>query len=264
MFAPNQGFVVLDDSVLLFDTGFSNAYAKSIEDSIACVTDKKIRYIINSHDHSDHIFGNSYFFEKYSRFALRVLGHEVCSRAIRKLGPERLLEYRKSYKSLARVLPRRVVEPNVTYESSFSLALEGRKFVFVHPQNGAHTLGDTMLAIPEREVMFMGDVFLNSFFPNIEDANIEEWSSSLESIDYSTYSRFLPGHGKVGRSKEVLGFASYLRHLSESLLLLDKPTKAEIRSCFEISGTEDWSFKPILERNVDFLMGNLTSAISQI
>jgi cyclase len=264
VFASNQGFVVLDDSVLVFDTGFSNRSAKWLDEAISQVTDKKVRYIVNSHDHSDHVFGNSYFSKKYSKFGLNIISHEICSRAILRLGSGRIDGYKRNNRILATILPADAVAPNVTYEIGFSLSIEGRRFILIHPENGAHTLGDTILAIPERGVMFMGDVFLNSFFPNIEDANIEAWTSALDSIDHTTYSKFLPGHGRLGGKAEVVGFADYLRGLSRRLLSLNSPDREKFRACFEVEGTEHWSSRFLIDRNIDALLGISQTAFAKI
>ena len=261
-FGSNQGFVVLDDSVLVFDTGFSNRAAKSLDLAIAQVTDKKVRYIVNSHDHSDHIFGNSYFSKKYSTFGLNIISHEICARRFERLGVERLNAYKKSDKELAQVLSSvSIVAPKMTYSDiGVSLKIEGIEFAIIHPENGAHTLGDTILAMPEKGVMFLGDVFLNSFFPNVEDANIEGWIDSLSSIDYKTYSKFLPGHGKLGGKKEVVAFSNYMRELRDRLLKVGpKPDRQKLRSCFEIEGTEDWNSIFMLDLSIDALLGKFHS-----
>lgn len=262
--ASNQGFVVLEDSVLLFDTGFSQRYARLLDRAILSITDKRIRYIVNSHDHSDHVFGNSYFSKKYSVSGLNIISHDMCARIIKRMGSERLRRYRKSYGKLAPFLPSRVLAPNLTYESGFNLTIEGRKFIFIHPDNGAHTLGDTVLAMPERGVIFMGDVFFNSFFPNIEDSNLEEWARTLNLVDHTTYSIFLPGHGEVGKKAAVTGFADYLHGLSKRLLLLDDPDRQAIHSCFEVEGTENWSCRFLVDWNCDFLLGKSKSAITKV
>ena len=261
-YSSNQGFVVLDDSVLVFDTGFSNYTAKSLDQAIAQVTDKRVRYIVNSHDHSDHIFGNSYFSKKYSRYGLNIISHEICAKRFERLGIERLNAYKNSNKRLAKVLSSvQIVAPKLTYfDIGISLKVEGTEFVIVHPENGAHTLGDTIIAMPENGVMFLGDVFLNSFFPNVEDANIEGWIDSLTSIDYRTYSKFLPGHGKLGGKKEVISFSNYMRELRDRLLKVGpKPDRQSLRSCFEIEGTEDWNSRLMLDLNIDALLGKFRS-----
>ena len=95
-------------------------------------------------------------------------------------GEKALKEFKASDKKLASMLSSvEIVAPNITYsECGMNLTIGNTKFMFVHPEIGAHTLGDTVLCIPESGVMFLGDVLWNSFFPNVSEANIEAW------IDY--------------------------------------------------------------------------------
>ncbi|HVB12164.1 MAG TPA: hypothetical protein VNE86_03455, partial [Nitrososphaerales archaeon] len=128
---------------------------------------------------------------------------------------------------------------------------------------GAHTLGDTILAMPESGVMFLGDVLYNSTFPYVGDANIEAWIDFLNDIDYSTYARFLPGHGGVCEKEDVIGFTNYLCEIRERLLSADvKMGRGRLRSCFEIKGTEDWKSRSTIDRNIDGLFGKLQGRIA--
>jgi cyclase len=256
-FGSNQGFVVLENSVLVYDTGFSDYSARKLDRALASITDKKVRYIVNSHDHSDHIFGNSYFYNKYSRFGLNIISHEICAREFKRLGPQRLEEYKKSYKNARLLSSVKIIPPEITYSDiGMNLKLEGTEFVLFHPENGAHTLGDTVLAIPGKGVMFLGDIFLNSYFPNLEDANIEEWVDSLNDLDFNTYSKFLPGHGKPGGKREVVEFSNYMSTLRDRLLQVgSKPDRLRLRSFLETEGTEDWKSRYSVELSIDSLLG---------
>ncbi len=211
-YGANQGFVILENSVLLFDSGLTLVQARQLEKEVRKVTDKKIRYLVNSHDHSDHVFGNSFFWAKYSATGLRILSHGICRDNLMNLGPKRLARYSK-IPELGRYLQHiEIREPNVTYpDLGMRIKLEGSNFVFVHPPTGAHTLGDTCLYLPDKSVFFAGDILWNRFLPNLEDANLEGWISFLEGIDLSTYKKIVPGHGKICGPDAVIVFRDYLR-----------------------------------------------------
>ena len=258
-FGSNQGFVILEDSVLIFDTGFSERHAKMLDDAISKVTNKRPRYVINSHDHSDHVFGNSYFAKKYSSSGLRIISHTSCLNQLRKLGNRRLEEYQALNGRVERLLSQvRIAIPELVYrDSSVSLNLEGTDFVLIHPENGAHTLGDTVLALPGEGAMFMGDILFNGFFPNLEDADLEGWIDFLGEIDFETYTLFLPGHGRICKKEDVICFTSYLRTVRERLLDRDQTlTNQSLLSCFQTEETVAWKFRHILDRNVTSLSRN--------
>ncbi len=252
--ASNKGFVILEDSVLIFDTGFSTKEAIALDSAISKVTRKRPRYIINSHDHSDHVFGNSYFSKKYH--GLSIISHRTCRDRLRRLGASRLEGYRKSNKKIANLLSKVMVSlPAITYyDFGRNLNIEGTDILLIHPENGAHTLGDTILAVPDEGVMFLGDVLFNGFFPNLQDANLEGWIDFLDDIDLKTYTCFVPGHGGICDINQLVRFREYLSTIRDRLLNSQETVDGDqLLSLFETGETGNWKFRHILQKNVDVL-----------
>ena len=257
-FGANQGFVILEDSVLLYDSGMSVRHARILDKSVKKVTDKKIRYLVNSHDHSDHVFGNSYFLDRYSKSGINTISHFFCADQIRRLGKNRMRGYKRIPDLRDELESLRIVPPAITYSDlGFTVEIEGTEFVLTHPRMGAHTLGDTYLSIPVSGVLFAGDIMWNKFLPNLEDANLEGWIETLEDLDLRTYSRCLPGHGEACGASEVSTFLQYLQSVKERLARIEKQGSEldleKQRSCFEIPGSEDWLLRSIIEYNVNAL-----------
>ena len=147
-----------------------------------------------------------------------------------------------------------VTIPNLTYKLNLQLEIEGTDFAFVHPESGAHTLGDTLVAIPKKGVLFAGDVLFNSYFPNLQDANLEGWIEFLNDIDFQTYTKFVPGHGETCQQKAVKDFAQYLQKVRD-LLLSEKATdEKRIRACLESEETRKWKFRSAIGMSVDALL----------
>ncbi len=259
-FGANQAFVLLEDSVLLFDSGFSLPHATHLLKKIKEVTSKKIRYLLNSHDHSDHVFGNSFFWKKCSQEGIRIVSHEICRANLDSKGHERLTNYRKIPGMIKALSPIQIRSANVTYpDIGLRLEIEGTEVVMSHPPTGAHTLGDTMLFFPKRGVAFAGDIVWNRFLPNLEDANLEGWISYLQDLDLATYQKIVPGHGEVCLRKRTLEFRDYLEKVQENLLELGQAKelpseRSVLRACFEIPGSETWKFRQIVDHNVDALL----------
>jgi cyclase len=256
-YGANQGFVLLEESVLVFDTGFATELASGLDSAIRSVTDNPVRYVVNSHDHSDHVFGNSFFSKRYKD--VQFFSHEICKQRIEDQARKRLQGYRSRGAALKQMLSTvDILEPNVTYDDiSIKLLIEGYRFVFVHPPTGAHTLGDTLLFIPKKRSLFAGDVVWTGFLPNLEDANIDGWIEMLENLDQS-YKYVLPGHGAPCGMSEVGRFTEYLKEVRGRLRKVEqmKETRREkLRKCFEVEGTEDWKMRLIVDINVSALFG---------
>lgn len=255
-FGANQGFIVLEDSVLVFDSGISPSIAQNLDNMVQKITDKRVRYLVNSHAHDSHALGNSFFSKKYFRNGLEIISHKNCFERAR---TEVLISSKESKADLRKLQRKqRRVSSIQYYGDSLHLSVEGTELILIHPENGAHTLGDTILFVPEKNTIFAGDIFYNSFFPNLEDAHIDSWLDTLSSIDSKTYTKFLPGHGEVGGKKELQNFSEYLKQVRDKLLAVDlnEASQKEIRSCLELEGTEDWKLKTVVDRNVRVLTGN--------
>ncbi len=258
-FGANQAFVLLEESVLVFDSGFSLLQARNLHRKIIEVTDKKIRYLLNSHDHSDHVFGNSFFWKKYSAGGLRIISHAICRDNLQSNGPKRLVNYRRIPGLKKALDPLEIRAANVTYpDLGMRLDIEGMELVLSHPPTGAHTLGDTMLFFPRVGIAFAGDIVWNHFLPNLEDANLEGWIDYLEDLDFETYRKFVPGHGETCRADRVVEFRDYLKAVRTNLLEMAlsgkrNADKSTPRALFEIPGTEDWKLRQIVEHNLDAL-----------
>ena len=256
-YGANQAFILLEDSVLVFDSGLSTFQARNLDQKIHQLTDKKIRYLVNSHDHSDHVFGNSFFLKKYAIQGLRIISHAVCRDRLVTDGPKRLANYLGIPEMKQHLSTVEIQEANITYpDLGMKLEVEGTELVLSHPATGAHTLGDTALYLPKSGITFTGDIVWNRFLPNLEDANLEGWISYLEDIDLSTYRKFVPGHGKVCGPERVIEFRNYLKAVRANLLEIDLTKKmnndtSSLRACFQIPGTEKWKLRLILDHNVN-------------
>lgn len=254
-YGVNQAFVILEDSVLAFDAGFTILQAKSLDKVIRRLTDKKLRYLVDSHHHSDHIFGNSYFYNKYSDRGLKIISQSNCASDLKLNGARRLKSYKSTPNLRMYLSTLKIQVPNLTYKLDLQIAIEGTDFLFVHPESGAHTLGDTLLAMPGKGVMFAGDVLFNSYFPNLQDANLESWIDFLNDIDFITYKKFVPGHGDICSQGAVVGFTKYLQRVRD-LLQTCSGTDESIRSCFELEETRVWKFRSAVDTNVKTLSKN--------
>ena len=264
-FGANQGFVLLEESALVFDTGFSKFQADFLVKAIRKISDKPIRFVVNSHDHSDHMFGNSIVARaEHSRASdavdsILIISHDLCRMRMRQFFQRRLDGYR-SNAELGEFLGEVELHlPNFSYsDNSLRIHLEGLEMYLLHPETGAHTLGDTVLALPKSGVLFAGDIIWNRFYPNLEDANLEGWIDFLADLDVTTYHKLVPGHGDIANSKDFDEFFSYLKHVRSNLAGVgNRAGSEEKRKCFIIPGTESWMLKSIIDLNVETLFGSL-------
>jgi cyclase len=235
----NAGFVVLDESVLVFDTHFTPEAGAELWKTIRSITPKPIRYVINSHGHSDHTHGNQAFGDAHlisSANARRdVMQIDIPSRdrtlaiaqnQLRKLRQEskktadasqaaRLREQIKAREEYLQTISKlRILAPSVILHDSLTIQDEKQEARIIYLGAG-HTDGDIALFLPALKIAFVGDLLFNKAIPNVQDGNILEWMKTLQEVARLNAEKFVPGHGPIGTKKDVEDFLVYFEDLKQ-------------------------------------------------
>jgi glyoxylase-like metal-dependent hydrolase (beta-lactamase superfamily II) len=205
----NSGFVVGSDSVAVIDTFADANAAEALLAEIHKLTALPVRYVINTHYHLDHVAGNE-LFAKQGAVVLAQRNVRAWERTenLKFFGDKITAEQKLRVESLGL--------PTLLYREGLELYLGDRKLVLrVMP---GHTGGDTVVVVPDAQVVFSGDLFWNHTLPNLIDANTVQQIASDDTLmtDYPDAS-FVPGHGEVGKAKDVLAFSNYLRALRQAI-----------------------------------------------
>jgi len=196
----NVGFVVGEDGVLLIDDQFADI-AQAILDQIATVTPKPVKYLVNTHHHGDHTGGNALFAE----MSLIVAHHDVRKYMLEAAAADPKIDVQE------------VPAPSLTYTKEVRIHLGSKAIRLLHIARG-HTSGDTVVYVPEDEVVHVGDLCFNGLHPYIDVAHggsTKEWVETLDAI-LSTLPagvRVIPGHGKLTDLDGLRRFKGYLESL---------------------------------------------------
>jgi len=186
------------------------------------VTDKPIRYVVNTHHHVDHSFGNQFY------LPTEVVSHRGCREAMLTRGAdinmlsERWPQYREDW------LKTQLTPATVTYEDKMIVHMGDRVIELLHP-GPAHTYGDTMVYLPQEKVLFSGDVAFHYLTPLARDGHVSNWikitNGILNHLDVTT---LMPGHGPVSDKEAVGKTLKYLRLVKRtSRLHFDRGSSAE-------------------------------------
>ncbi len=237
----NAGFVVLDRSVLVFDTHFTPEAGQVLLSDIRSITPKPIRFVVNSHAHADHTHGNQVFAEAQLigstnarrdvlegdlpslNRAIKVMEKQLerlRQNALKEKDPAQALRLREQIKSREESLRTwsrlKIIPPFVTLDDSLTIR-DGKHELCVAFLGVGHTEGDVVLFIPAQKIAFLGDLFFNGAIPNVQDASILQWMKTLEAVLKLDAEKFVPGHGKVGSKKDVEAFLAYFGELKSAV-----------------------------------------------
>jgi glyoxylase-like metal-dependent hydrolase (beta-lactamase superfamily II) len=200
----NAGLIVGDESCIVIDALFAPSMTRALRDAIRRVTDKPVRLLINTHHHVDHTQGNALFPEA------TIIAHANARREQQRVGAGVLEWLRPHIPDLveeASALPQRL--PDVTYEGELSLSFEDRaiRLLYLGP---AHTIGDTLVVLPDERLLFAGDVAFHYVTPLGLEGNIGSWLDVCDRVDALDIDAIVPGHGPVGAKAELREMRGYL------------------------------------------------------
>lgn len=249
----NVGFIVGQQSVAVIDTGGSVHEGRQLLAAIRARTDKPIRYVINTHGHPDHIFGNAAFAAEGAEF----IGHVRLPQAVAARGPFYLDAFRRS---MGRDLidEVRLIAPTRLVEESLMLDLGGRKLI-VRAWPTAHSDSDVTVLDTETKTLFAGDLVFVRHIPVI-DGSIRTWLTLLDDLAALPAERVVPGHGPVSAwpgalasERRYLGTLAtdIRRHVAEG-----KPIAAAVQQ----AGTSERDKWELFD---DYNARNATAAYSQ-
>lgn len=233
----NAGFVVGDGGVLMVDTFFTPTAVEELIEAIQSETQQPIKYALNTHYHLDHTGGNQVLAArgvpiiahdnvaiwqttKNRRFL--PLPEELQKRrndAAKQLSEiatdqtEKRVQIERQLRRLDAMLTIKLTNPSVTFGSGTLHLYLGKREVILFTLPG-HTGGDVLAYVPDANVVFTGDMGWRKTLPNLVDASVSDWITSLDKIlsQYPT-ARFVPGHGDVADAAELREFRDYLDDL---------------------------------------------------
>jgi cyclase len=290
----NGVFIVGPDSVVVVDTQLRPTWARDLIAEIRKVTDKPVRYVINTHWHGDHTNGNMAYAAAFGpdvAFVAQTNTREdLIARGIpqnetmrTKTLPDGIAALEKQIAEgkdakgvaltdvtrqqmqtqltnqkgqLAELLGTTVMPSTITYDTSMVIHQGDREIRLLHWGN-AHTRGDTVVYLPKEHIVITGDLLTNGI-PNVRSGYPIEWIATLEGIHKLEWENAIPGHGNVQPGKAQL----------EALTAYFKDVVAAVKDCVAKGMTLDQAEKSIdlskyKSAFANFDTGGNTSAIER-
>jgi cyclase len=246
----NHTVIVGDHDVFLVDAGATAAAGRALLEDIKLITDKPVRWVVNTHFHWDHTNANSIFGPE-----VQIIGHEYVRHAIADLD----IIHREPFKTAMANMPIQVdalkkqiadekdsakrgalekqlaakqvdwdefkmlkpTPPTMTYSSKMTL-YQGQREIRLLFLGRGHTQGDTIVYLPKERIVCSGDM-METQPAYMGDAMFDEWIKTLDALKELDFATDLPGHGVPFHDKSLItAYQSYLKDFMSQVTELRK------------------------------------------
>jgi glyoxylase-like metal-dependent hydrolase (beta-lactamase superfamily II) len=255
-FMANGCYIKTKDGYLVMDSGPSYQFAKQAYEAMSKIEKLPVKYVVNSHHHDDHWLGNNFYKEKF-KAELR--------------GPESI---NKNYKEgdqtrMFKILPKNaikgthIIDLDNVVKKRQTLEFGGEKFEIIPMDVKAHTQDDVFIYMPERKVLFAGDLVMNGRITSNRDGSVLGQIKALEMMKELDWNVLVPGHGFITDKTAMDESDLYFKLLKERVMkaIEDDVDGTEINEVVKLKEFKDKKMYDILNaHNVGFAFEELEMA----
>jgi len=286
--------VITNDGLVIIDSGENGTIAKETVKKFKEISNQRIRYIIYTHGHIDHIYGAA---------AIKEPGTEIIASNLTEYMIEKDLFLLNEFHTQARdnqrgesssefslnspfklpfkpFRPEMIASPTITFDKEYSFDLGGKQFKLMLAPG--ETPGQIIIWMPEEKTVFCGDLYYKSFpnlsSPMLEPRPVKEWALSLDKIASLQPEYLIPSHTAAIKGKENV--QQVLQNHSEAIkyvynktidainagLTVDEAVQnihlpnhlVDLPQLKEVYGRVDWSIRGIYQKETGWYNGDGT------
>lgn len=213
-FISNAAFVVTPEGVVLIDALGSPPLAERLREAIARITPLPVKLVLLTHYHADHVYGAQVFADRGARIVAHAAGREYLRSelAARRLADSRI--------TLAPWVDEdtRLLDADTWVAQDTTVEFGGLRFELI-PAGPAHTPDDLLIHLPQRGLVFAGDLVFRGRIPYVGQADSRGWIAALERLMHLPVGLLVPGHGPASTTpqQDLALTRDYLQHLRQAM-----------------------------------------------
>lgn len=220
----NIGLSLGEDAVFVIDDQFAPLTPK-IKEAVAALTNKPVQFVLNTHHHFDHTGGN----ENFGKEGALIVAHDNVRK---RMSSEQLI----GFLGMKQAASPKAALPVVTFAGNVTFHINGDEVVAFHVPR-AHTDGDVIIHFRNSDVIHMGDVYFNGFYPFIDSASGGTADGVIAAVDAvlaiaTDRTKIIPGHGALSNKAELSTYRNLLATVTQRIkdLRMAGKTDAEIKA----------------------------------
>ncbi|HUR55444.1 MAG TPA: MBL fold metallo-hydrolase, partial [Gemmataceae bacterium] len=255
----NHTWIVFKDYVVVIDANFPKEAADVVA-AIKKTTNKPIKYVLDTHHHGDHAYGNTV----WAKEGAQIIASKNTARLLMTGGDKAWAEAAKDRKDLQE---NKLKQADITFDEKHVLD-DGTQRVEFHQFGHSHTIGDAVAYLPKHKILCTGDACVNGAFNYMGHSNSASWIKCLDAMAKLDVDLICPGHGKVAR-KDL--FATQKRYFVELRAAVQKGVDAkkpveDIVSGLDFPWYKEWTGvavagTPMNKGNVKHVYDELTGKV---
>jgi glyoxylase-like metal-dependent hydrolase (beta-lactamase superfamily II) len=208
----NNVIIEMKDYLVVVDANFPGG-ARLVLDDAKKVSSKPVKYVFDTHHHSDHLYGNPVF----TRMGAITIAHEGVIEEMKRVEPKRWQESVKERQDVAGLNLPEPEAPRQTFRKSPYVMTDGARRLEFHFFGWAHTRGDGFAYLPKEKLLCTGDAVVNGPYNYTGDGNVSNWPNVIRAAEKLDVRHVLPGHGGPGGKDIMAGQAQFFLELQKAV-----------------------------------------------
>lgn len=204
-FGANAGVIIGRDGIVIIDTLISAKEAQKFIKDIRAVSNKPVKYVVNTHMHLDHTFGNC----EFAKLGAVIIAQTDEKRDMKSYAAPALKNasaYGLTEKDMEGT---EICYPVLTFEKRMEIDLGDRTVELIYLGH-SHTEGSIVVFVPDRKVLFAGDILFTNYHPNFKNGDIAGWIKALDDLKAMDFNVLVPGHGPLSGKKDLEDMKNYI------------------------------------------------------